>query len=207
MKIIKLFIDENIKIWKKLSTKIMIVAIILSLFAVLALVKKKKKTEENTLISNIEVEYEKEDLEREIQYFESQLENEKLDEESRLNFERNLEVNKLYLEYNIRPYSNSWENELTTYIVEQKMNGQDVEELLDILKNKDFNKYIEYQKKQLKQQLDNATISEQEYSDNLTILDLKENKAQIITLGNRILRTETVALNMLSIIMYELENK
>ena len=174
MKIIKLFIDENIKIWKKLSTKIMIVAIILSLFAVLALVKFMEKTEENTLISNIEVEYEKEDLEREIQYFESQLENAKLDEESRLNFERNLEVNKLYLEYNIRPYSNSWENELTTYIVEQKMNGQDVEELLDILKNKDFNKYIEYQKKQLKQQLDNATISEQEYSDNLTILDLKE---------------------------------
>ena len=174
MKIIKLFIDENIKIWKKLSTKIMIVAIILSLFAVLALVKFMEKTEENTLISNIEVEYEKEDLEREIQYFESQLENEKLDEESRLNFERNLEVNKLYLEYNIRPYSNSWENELTTYIVEQNMNGQDVEELLDILKNKDFNKYIEYQKKQLKQQLDNATISEQEYSDNLTILDLKE---------------------------------
>ena len=36
---------------------------------------------------------------------------------------------------------------------------------------------------------------------------LKENGAKIITLGNRILRTETVALNMLSIIMYELENK
>ncbi len=35
--------------------------------------------------------------------------------------------------------------------------------------------------------------------------ELKENGAKIITLGNRILRTETVALNMLSIIMYELE--
>ncbi len=35
---------------------------------------------------------------------------------------------------------------------------------------------------------------------------LKENGAKIVTLGNRILRTETVALNMLSIIMYELEN-
>lgn len=34
---------------------------------------------------------------------------------------------------------------------------------------------------------------------------LKESGAQIITLGHRILRTETVALNMLSIIMYELE--
>ncbi len=34
----------------------------------------------------------------------------------------------------------------------------------------------------------------------------KEKGAQIITLGRRILRTETVALNVLSVIMYELEN-
>lgn len=36
---------------------------------------------------------------------------------------------------------------------------------------------------------------------------LKENGAKVITLGRRILRTETVALNVLSIIMYELENE
>lgn len=35
---------------------------------------------------------------------------------------------------------------------------------------------------------------------------LEQNGAKIITLGTRILRTETVALNMLSIIMYELDN-
>lgn len=34
---------------------------------------------------------------------------------------------------------------------------------------------------------------------------LKQNGAKIVTLGNRILRTETVAMSMLSIIMYELE--
>ena len=34
---------------------------------------------------------------------------------------------------------------------------------------------------------------------------LKQNGAKIVTLGNRILRTETVALNILSVIMYELE--
>ena len=34
---------------------------------------------------------------------------------------------------------------------------------------------------------------------------LKQNGAKIVTLGNRILRTETVALNVLSIVMYELE--
>jgi 16S rRNA (uracil1498-N3)-methyltransferase len=35
---------------------------------------------------------------------------------------------------------------------------------------------------------------------------LKKSGSKIVTLGNRILRTETVALNVLSIIMYEFEN-
>lgn len=35
---------------------------------------------------------------------------------------------------------------------------------------------------------------------------LKQSGAKIVTLGNRILRTETVALNMLSVIRYELED-
>lgn len=42
--------------------------------------------------------------------------------------------------------------------------------------------------------------------DNTEIEYLQKNGAKIITLGNRILRTETVALNILSIIMYELDN-
>ena len=124
MKIFKLFIDENIKTWKKLSTKIMIIAIILSLFAVLALVKFMEKTEENLLVYNSDNsagENEKEFLEREIEFYESQLKNEKLDEETRLVTERNLEMYKLYLEYDISPYNNTWENELVDYIVEQKI--------------------------------------------------------------------------------------
>ena len=38
------------------------------------------------------------------------------------------------------------------------------------------------------------------------VLTLKEKGAKVISLGKRILRTETVALNVLSIIMYEIEN-
>ncbi len=41
--------------------------------------------------------------------------------------------------------------------------------------------------------------------DQEEIIKLESHNAKIITLGTRILRTETVALNMLSIIMYELE--
>ena len=42
--------------------------------------------------------------------------------------------------------------------------------------------------------------------DKEEIAKFEEYNAKIITLGNRILRTETVALNMLSVIMYELDN-
>ncbi len=42
--------------------------------------------------------------------------------------------------------------------------------------------------------------------DKEEIAKFEEYNAKIITLGNRILRTETVALNMLSIIIYELED-
>lgn len=42
--------------------------------------------------------------------------------------------------------------------------------------------------------------------ENTDVKKLQQSGAKIITLGNRILRTETVALNMLSIMMYELEN-
>ena len=37
------------------------------------------------------------------------------------------------------------------------------------------------------------------------VQELKNNGAKIVTLGKRIFRTETVALNILSIIMYEFE--
>ena len=38
------------------------------------------------------------------------------------------------------------------------------------------------------------------------VIYLEQNGAKIVSLGNRILRTETVALNLLSVIMYELEH-
>lgn len=43
--------------------------------------------------------------------------------------------------------------------------------------------------------------------DEQEVLKLRQYGCKIITLGKRILRTETVALNILSIIMYELENE
>ena len=61
--------------------------------------------------------------------------------------------------------------------------------------------------KKLKQELNLAIIIGPEGGlEEKDVMVLKENGAKIVSLGNRILRTETVALNILSVIMYELEN-
>ena len=48
MKIFKLFIDENIKTWKKFSTKLAIILIILALVAGLGLTKVLQHLDENS---------------------------------------------------------------------------------------------------------------------------------------------------------------
>lgn len=173
MKIIKLFIDENIKTWKKLSTKIMIIAIVLSLFAVLGIVKIMEKTEGKITTSYI-YENQEEYLSQQIEYFETQLQNDKLDEETKQSMQRTLEEYKLYLEYNVSPYSDFWKNEIIQKIVDLKQSGNNPEKLLKILKENNFNEYINYQKQEVKLQLENNIISQQEYEDNLAILELKE---------------------------------
>ena len=173
MKIIKLFIDENIKTWKKLSTKIMLIAIVLSLLAVLGIVKIMEKTEGKITTSYI-YENQEEYLSQQIEYFETQLQNDKLDEETKQSMQRTLEEYKLYLEYNVSPYSDFWKNEIIQKIVDLKQNGNNPEKLLKILKENNFNEYINYQKQEVKLQLENNIISQQEYEDNLAILELKE---------------------------------
>ena len=64
---------------------------------------------------------------------------------------------------------------------------------LDILKNKNDLKIA-------------VIIGPEGGIDEREIEEVRNNGAKVITLGKRILRTETVALNVLSIIMYELEN-
>ena len=77
--------------------------------------------------------------------------------------------------------------------------------------------YEKEEKNKLKQELEKIKDKQKEYVklailigpegglEEAEINQLKDKGAKIVTLGKRILRTETVALSMLSIIMYELE--
>lgn len=67
----------------------------------------------------------------------------------------------------------------------------------------ELNKIKELEKKEIKIGI---IIGPEGGIDEKEVKELNETGAKVITLGKRILRTETVALNVLSIIMYELEN-
>ena len=172
-KIWKLFICENIKTWKKLSTKILIIVILIALIGSLAIVKIAEKASESnqSTIDSIDGDG-KIFLEGAIKNIEEALQNENLDEQTREANERQLQIYKLSLKYNVSPYKTSWKSEAIEKIIDSE-NEQAIR-IEKILEENDFSKYMEIQKQELKEQFDNKEISEQEYNDEIEILELKE---------------------------------
>ncbi len=175
MKVLKLFIDENIKIWKKFSNKLLILAVVLSLFGVLGLTKFMQHIEEDNQIS-VQVESSNEYLKNEINYLKEQLKNEDMDAESKDSIQKQLGEYELYLEYDISLYEDTWKNDIVRRIVDLRQNEQkdEAEKLIQILKENNYSEYIKIQKEILKTQLDNKEIENKEYDDEILILELKE---------------------------------
>ena len=133
MKVLKLFIDENIKIWKKFSNKLLILAVVLSLFGVLGLTKFMQHIEEDNQIS-VQVESSNEYLKNEINYLKEQLKNEDMDAESKDSIQKQLGEYELYLEYDISLYEDTWKNDIVRRIVDLRQNEQkdEAEKLIQI---------------------------------------------------------------------------
>lgn len=176
MKIFKLFIDENIKTWKKFSTKLLIIAVLLSLVGVLGLTKLMQYMDEKSRITGTVIDTSDEYLKSEIEYFKEQLKDESLDEESKKSIQTQMEQYEMYLEYDIELYGDTWKNDIVKSIVKLRQNGKndEAENLVQILKNNDYSGYIANEKKTLKDKLDNKEIGQQEYDDEISILELKE---------------------------------
>ena len=176
MKIFKLFIDENIKTWKKFSTKLLIIAVLLSLIGVLGLTKLMQYMDEKSRITGTVVDTSDEYLKSEIEYFKEQLKDESLDEESKKSIQAQMEQYEMYLEYDIKLYGDTWKNDIVKSIVKLRQNekNDEAEKLVQILKDNDYSGYIANEKKILKDELDNKEIGQQEYNDEILILELKE---------------------------------
>lgn len=167
-RIFKLFIDENIKTWKKLSTKLAIILIILSLIGVLGFVKIMQKSSENIEIARDEF-YWKEYVETNIETLKKSLSDENLDSQSRKKLQMELKKYEWCIKYNINPHANTWKSE----ILEQMQEDANIVKLEQILQTNDFNEYIKTKKENVKQEFDNKQISKQEYDDKIMILNLK----------------------------------
>lgn len=180
-KIYKLFVDENIKTWKKFSTKLLIIVILLALAGSLALVKFMEHMEENSFVSdaiNVEDNWKKM-IETEIESFNQMLKEDNLDEESKKSIKQQLEKYKLCLEYDINPYGQyNWKMDLLEQLAElitEENNAifqENIEQFKNMIKNEDFAGYIDTQKQLMKTQLDNNLISKEEYDDEIIILDI-----------------------------------
>lgn len=176
MKIFKLFISENIKTWKKFSTKVLLVIVLLSIMAVLGITKLMQKLDNNVTYTREVANYNEENLKSQIEYLESELENDSLDEVSKQNIQKQIEQYQLCLDYNVDGYGSTWRNDIVEQIVDAKMidDTEKAEKLIKLLKEDNFNEYIEIQRQSLKESLKSKSITEQEYNDEILVLDLKE---------------------------------
>lgn len=174
-KIFKLFIDENIKTWKKLSTKILLIVILIALIGALGLVKVVQNLNVSTESSMV---YDwREDAKKSIEALKETLKDETLDKQSIQNIKIQIEKYELSIKYDISPYGGYWKNEVLEQIVQfrQEQNKEtEISKLIEMLEKNDFSKYIETQKEMQKQLLDNKEITQEEYDDKITILNLKD---------------------------------
>ena len=187
-KIWKLFINENIKTWKKLSTKIMIIVAILAIIGTLGLVKIMQKTSGNVMIAN-DTDNWKKSIQEEMNYMEEQLKNNELDEATKASYEQQIETYKMSLEYDVSPWKmNYWKTNLIQEISNLKVQKNNllmenelknieerISKLTEKLEQNDFDGYIELQKTEQKTLFDNGEISEQEYKDKIEVLDITKN--------------------------------
>lgn len=174
-KIFKLFIDENIKTWKKLSTKILIIVTVIALIGALGLVMFVKYMNENTEVANSVYNW-KEDIKAETEMIKKALVSGELDEENTRIMKAQLEKNELAIKYDINPYGSYWKSEILEQVKELKQEeGKETEisKLVELLDKDNFAGYVEKQKESQKQLLDKKEITQEEYDDKITILDLK----------------------------------
>lgn len=170
-KIYKLFINENMKTWKKISTSLAIVFCILFLIIVLGLTKfteyTTKKAEKEFYKNNDWSQI----AQNEIKECNEQLLDDTLEQEKKEQIKVQIEVYELSLKYNIALTDNNWKSEILTGLL---TSPQINEELVNLIKNDDFKGYMKLKKDEEKKLLIQKEITQKQYEDEMLILDLCE---------------------------------
>ena len=201
MKIIKLIENETIKTLKKTSTIILIILSVLALFASVGFSKGITALSDMVVSYSDEEENWQDGLKTRIKYFKNIVENESksFSSEDLANIKASLEIyefalaNKINYEHTYN--HNYWKRQaldeiqtLRTSVIiyentkylskEEKEDKQKLqeraEEKYNLIKDNDYTGYIELLKKEEKEKLDKKTIDEEEYNDNIYLLNIKE---------------------------------
>lgn len=191
-KFLKLCSCEFTKTMKKRSTKIMIIILIVSLFISAGLAQLTKKmysfTEEFTASSDY-----KTTLRTEIETLKADLEanGDSLDENTKNSTKAQIDIDQYALDYNINVNQIYWKSTmLQSDVLNSKIlyynyiSLQDEEEAakiqekidkkIELFKNDDFAGYINLQRDIVKENKENSVMTEEEYSDAMYVLDLRE---------------------------------
>lgn len=174
-KIYKLFINENIKTWKKISTKILIIVILLALIGTLGIVKFVKYMNEKVESTYSSYDW-RENAKTEIENLKKSLENDYLDEEIRKSYQMQIEMYEMALEYDITPYSNYWKSQILNEIADISSDEKDeaeISKLKELIRTDNYTGYIDMQKQRQKESLDRGEITQDEYNDQISILEIK----------------------------------
>lgn len=170
-KIYNLFINENIKTWKKLSTSLAIVFCILFLIIVLALVLFLQYNTEKS----VKEFYQNSDwiqmAQDEIKKCNEQLLDDTIEQEKKEQINTQIEVYEFSLKYNISMTDNYWKSEILRRLL---TSPQIDENLMNLIKNDDFKGYIQLKKDEEKQLLLQNEISQEQYENEMLILELSE---------------------------------
>lgn len=190
-KFLKLCSCEYTKVIKKKSTKIMFIILILSMLASAGLTALTRKVTDwaDEEMSNEDY---KTTLQVEIDTFKHELnENTALDEASKNEFKARIDTNQFGLDNEINRNLSYWKTDvLYTEVYNSKLNiynynslGQEedskkeqekVDKLCELIKNNDFNGYINYQRDNQKKLFDAGLIKQDEYDAQIYCLDLAE---------------------------------
>ena len=168
-KIFKLFINENIKTWKRFSTKLILFFIIVALLGTLGFVK----ISENLSVDTQEIINDnwKKDIEEQIDMHKKELNDETISEDVKKNIQETIEAKQLYLDLNISPYSNYWKSAVITVMI---TNRNEKTELLELVKNGEYKDYIQMQRNEQEKLLKLGQISQEEYNDEMLLINLTE---------------------------------
>lgn len=192
IKFFKLCLCEYTKIMKKASTKVMIVLLILTLFLAAGITQLIKVMDSTFYYQDGNESQNQIDFE--IDALKSRLNDSNLDTSTKNEIQAELEMYELAKQYNINIFSYTdekyWKNSILYDIMDAKIDEYNLKslqsepkyneaknntnKLIEIFKNDDYNSYIELQKNNLKKQLDDKTISQEDYDIKLKSLELQE---------------------------------